>query len=176
MFTKCGEYFGAMADSVDLSVARSSREACECQPYPHTRTHTPPHTHTHTHPAIVLLPLCCVNTPFVAFPVDSCPAVRRAVTLKFEMQMWCRWYSVYSVSVPEPVPSRVPRAVALKKYSTFGSQNNQNILYVAFSYTLLTPDSKAHELCAKNAAHVVIVRQPWLVPARGPCPSTCRSC
>lgn len=54
------------------------------------------HTRALTHSGgalLLLLPLCCVNTPFVAFPVDSCHTcyrpvtVRRAVKLKFEMQM-----------------------------------------------------------------------------------------
>lgn len=63
-----------------------------------------------------------------------------------------------SVPVTVPVPPReYLETKALKKCSTFGSQNNQNILYVAFSAPYSTSAAKAHELCAENAAHVVTV-------------------
>lgn len=59
------------------------------------------------------------------------------------------------VSVTEPGPAQVPQAQALKKYSTFGSQNNQNILYVTFSYTLHASVLPKLMNCALKTQHML---------------------
>lgn len=59
---------GAMADSVDLVPDPRERR----MPMPATPAHSLAVGDGGEGALLLLLPLCCVNTPFVAFPVDSC--------------------------------------------------------------------------------------------------------
>lgn len=95
-----------------------------------------PHTHPHINRQILiagsllLLPLCCVNTPFVAFavvatPQDAGPATQLNSN-EFEMQMMAL---PSCAGCPSRCHSQSQRPAS--NVSTFGSANHQNILYVA---------------------------------------------
>lgn len=152
---------GAMADSVDLVPDPRERR----MPMPATPAHS-------LGVLLLLLPLCCVNTPFVAFPVDSCHT-RSCCRAAWNLKCKCDAGTRYQCQFQCQCLLEYGEAKALKKCSTFGSQNNQNILYVAFSVPYSTSAAKAHELCAKNAAHVVTVSVVFASCRISPCSPVC---
>lgn len=73
----------------------------------------------------LLLPLCCVYTPFVVFP----PTSARRKILREGVGRHAGAQRVLGAVVKVYLKCKCWRAL---KCSTSGSQNNQNILYVAF--------------------------------------------
>lgn len=158
MFTKCGEYREPW-QILWIWCRILTKGACQCQPHP--RTHWG----------------CCycyylfVVLTHHLWHFQSIPATPDPVAVLPEI--WnANVMPVLGISASFS-GSASSSTEALKKCSTFGSQNNQNILYVAFSVPYSTSAAKAHELCAKNAAHVVTVSVVFASCRISPCSLVC---